>query len=518
MNIITFFLKSDYKYWNLLIILGVVSFIIRLFFIPYQIPITTDGIDYFAFSSVLSNEKIFPEGYITTNFGWPIFLSIIFSFSEHSNMLEMMDIQRITSSFLSTISIIPIFLILKKFFRKEVALVGASLFIFDPRIIENSLLGITEPLFILLTTSIIFFVFFKKSKFLSISFIFAAFATIVRYEGALLFFPIIVAFIINRDFKKKSIINLFLGISAFMIILLIINSTAYENKDYGIFSSVVGGGKYFSNHIIAGNPDIDDEIFGENVENRFFIFLQNSVEGYIKFLGWIMIPIQLIFVVTSIILISKKVNKSRWIFFTFFVFLSFSSLYAFGRGIQDPRYLYSLLPILCLFGCIFVDFLRKKKFGNKILLLIPVIIFTSVLFIDLNQSELKFEEEFYLASKFLVKNADGVNDYDRGKYLRPSIVEKNWPNMSLKEGMKIGANEINVISSKGFTDLDEYLIHGKKYNLTHLIITNNDEGILKNIFEKSNEIGFLKEVYKSENEIVMIKIFEIDYDRMIIHN
>ena len=118
----------------------------------------------------------------------------------------------------------------------------------------------------------------------------------------------------------------------------------------------------------------------------------------------------------------------------------------------------------------------------------------------------------------MVKNADGVNDYDRGKYLRPSIVEKNWPNMSLKEGMKIGANEINVISSKGFTDLDEYLIHGKKYNLTHLIITNNDEGILKNIFEKSNEIGFLKEVYKSENEIVMIKIFEIDYDRMIIHN
>jgi len=516
-NITTFFLKSNYRYWNLLIILGIVGFIIRLFFIPYQIPITTDGIDYFAFSIVSSNEKIFPEGYISTNFGWPIFLSIIFSFSEHSDMLKMMDVQRIISSLLSTISIIPIFLILKKFFRKEVALVGVSLFIFDPRIIENSLLGITEPLFIFLITSVIFFVFFKKSKFLFISFIFAAFASIVRYEGLLLFFPIIVAFIINRDFEKKSIIKLFLGISAFVIILLIISSITYEKNDsFGILSSLVGGGKYFSNHIIAGNPDIDDEFFGNNVENRFIIFLQNSVEGYIKFLGWIMIPIQLIFVITSIILISKKVSKSRCIFFTFFVFLSFSSLYAFGRGIQDPRYLYSLIPILCLFGCIFVDFLRKKKFGNKILLLIPIIIFTSVFFIDMNQSELEFEDEFYLASKFLVRNADGVNDYDRGKYLRPSIVEKNWPDMSLKEGMKIGANEINVISSKGFTDLKEYLIHGKKFNLTHLIITNNEKGVLKNIFEKSDEFKFLKEVYKSEN--AMIKIFEIDYDEMVIHN
>ena len=511
----TLWLKSNQNYGIIISILGITGLITRLFFIPYQIPISLDGLDYFAFSVVLNNEKSFPEEYISGNFGWPIFLSWIFSFLEYSEMLKLMDAQRVVTSIISTISIIPVFLLLKIFFRKEVALVGATLFLFDPRIIENSLLGITEPLFIFLITLTIFFVFFKKAKFLFFSFICAGFATIVRYEGVLLLIPIILTFLINREFNKKSLIKIASGIFTFVIILVIMSFIAYQGDNtFGIISPVIGGGNYFSNTIINDNSDPDDEIFGENAENRFNIFLYNSIQGYVKYLGWTLIPVQLVFVIGSIIVISKKITKQRILLFMFFGFLSISSIYAFRRGIQDPRYLFPLIPIFSLFGCVFIEFLRKKKFENKILLFIPIIIITSLFFVVFNQSNLEFEEEFYLASKFLIENADGVNEYDRIRYLRPSIVESNWPDMSLNVGKKIGVDEIKIISSKKFTDLKEYIDFGKNNGLTHLIVTNNDEGIFKDVFEKTNESRFFTEVYKNESDVIKIKIVQINYNKI----
>jgi len=519
MNNVTLFLKSNQSSWIILTVLGLTGLIIRLFFIPYQIPISLDGLDYFAFSIAINQEKSFPEEYLSGNFGWPIFLSWVFAFLDYSEMLKLMDIQRIITSIISTVSIIPIFLLLKIFFRKEVALVGVSLFLFDPRIIENSLLGITEPLFIFLITLTIFFAFFKKSKFIFMAFICAGFATIVRYEGALLLVPIILTFFINREFNKKSLVKFVSGIFTFGIILLIMSFVAYQGDNtFGIISPLIGGSNYFSNTIINNNSDPDDEVFGENANNRFSIFLYNAIQGYAKYLGWILIPIQIIFVVGSTIIISKKITKQRIILFLFFMFLSISSIYAFGRGIQDPRYLFSLIPIFCLFGCVLIEFLRKRKLQNKILLFIPVIIVISLFFITVNQSNIEFEEEYYLASKFLAENADGVNEYDRGRYLRPSIVELNWPDMSLEKGNKIGANQIKIISSEKFTELNDYIDFGKSQDLTHLLVTNNEKGIFKQVFEKTEESGLFTEVYKSENDIIKIKIVQINYEKTIFQN
>lgn len=62
-----------------------------------------------------------------------------------------MNLQRIVSVILSGITVIPVYFICKNFFNNYYSLIGATIFAIEPRIIINSTLGISEPLYILKT-------------------------------------------------------------------------------------------------------------------------------------------------------------------------------------------------------------------------------------------------------------------------------------------------------------------------------------------------------------------------------
>ena len=187
--------KSEIICLTLIISLGL---IIRLYYIPYQVPISLDGIEYFAYTVAIQKEGYFPTGYLPLNFGWSTFLAPVFWIVGSNEMLELMNIQRIMSSIISVSTAIPIYFICKTFFKKNISILGATLFLFEPRIIENSVLGITDPLFIFFITLTIMFVFIKESKFFYLSFIFAALAGFTRYEGLLLIIPILISFFVRR--------------------------------------------------------------------------------------------------------------------------------------------------------------------------------------------------------------------------------------------------------------------------------------------------------------------------------
>ena len=122
------------------------------------------------------------------NNGWSIFLSFWFSIINLENTFQYMQLQKIISVILSSLITIPVYFLCKKYFDEKVALVGAALIAFDPRMILNSMLGITDPLFILLgISSLVLFLKYER-KLMLISFILASCATIVRAEGLFLFF------------------------------------------------------------------------------------------------------------------------------------------------------------------------------------------------------------------------------------------------------------------------------------------------------------------------------------------
>ena len=150
---------------TILFLLGVMiaGFIIRVNYVHEDIPLVLDSFRYFLLGIDVSILGNFPDNYLRTNNGWSLFLALIFQLSDSNNYLDYMMIQRISSVFFSIITAVPLYFLAQKFFRNEIAMIGVCFFIFSPFMIENSILGITDSLFIFLLTSF-FAMFFSKKK------------------------------------------------------------------------------------------------------------------------------------------------------------------------------------------------------------------------------------------------------------------------------------------------------------------------------------------------------------------
>ena len=502
--------KNSIKILILLIIGAVFT---RLYFTPFHIPISLDGIDYFAYAVAMSREGMFPSGYLLTNFGWSSFLSIVFSFFKESEMLELMNIQRILNTAISVLIAIPIYLLIKTFFRKEIALLGATLFLFDPRIIQNSILGGTDSLFILFTILTILFIFYKKSSLIYLSFIFVALAAFVRYEGIVLVIPLLVSYAIKNRQQKIPNIKLLVGISLFLIIIIPINFINYENTGQtSIFSQIIHRGDYVSETILANEVDRDDEFFATN-ENHIRIFIENAVSGFIKYLGWILIPTFIIFCILGIIFVPKKITKNKIIIGLFFVFLALSSIFAYGRGFQETRYLLVLLPIFALLSGYGFNYLMKYDFKKITLITVIAVIISSFIFTEYKTQDNQHEYEMYDATLFLTNEAEGVNNYHSNKYVKVADLQNNWPELLPK-----GENgKMDLITKKfkieGFERPSEYIEFNKNKGLTHLLIKEGDHnGFFDDVYHNENKYPLLEKIVDSKDLGIKTKykIFKIN--------
>jgi len=498
---------------KIIICLMISTLIVRFYFTPFNLPISLDGIDYFAYAVAMSREGIFPSGYLLTNFGWSSFLSIVFSFFKESEMLELMNIQRILNIAISVLTAIPIYLLVKTFFRKEIALLGTTLFLFDPRIIQNSTLGGTDSLFILFTILTILFIFYKKSSLIYLSFIFVALAAFVRYEGIVLVIPLLVSYAIKNRQQKIPNIKLLVGISLFLIIIIPINFINYEDtQQMSIFSQIVHRGDFISGTIIENKPDINDEFFGTN-ENHIMIFVENAVSGFIKYLGWILIPTFIIFCILGVIFVPKKVTKNKIIFGLFFVFLALASIFAYGRGFQETRYLLVLLPIFALLSGYGFNYLMKYGFKKIILITVIAVIISSFIFTEYKSQDNQYEYEMYDATLFLTNEAEGVNNYHSNKYVKVADLQNNWPELLPK-----GENgKMDLITKKfkieGFERPSEYIEFNKNKGLTHLLIKEGDHnGFFDDVFHNENKYPLLEKIVDSKDLGIKTKykIFKIN--------
>ena len=106
-------LKSIQNPILILTIIGIIGFFMRIYYFPYEIPLTHDSLLYFWYSIDFSITGDFPsvtdtELYHFPNNGWPIFLTVFFSVFESDNYLSFMDLQRYVTLSISVITIIPV--------------------------------------------------------------------------------------------------------------------------------------------------------------------------------------------------------------------------------------------------------------------------------------------------------------------------------------------------------------------------------------------------------------------------
>ena len=221
-------------------IIGLAGFLIRFFYFPDGIPLTFDAGGIFWYANDLSISGTFPINVNMPNNGWPTFLSIFFYFFNSNNFLDYNDLQRYVTVIISVVTIIPVFILCRKFCGYGLSILGTIFFVFQPRIIENSLMGLTEPLFVLLELSCLLLFLQNNWKLKYLSFAFLALACLVRYEAIVLILPLSFLFLFKNRRDKTIIPRFLIAISIFLLVLLPMLFVRMDTLGYdGVFSHSV---------------------------------------------------------------------------------------------------------------------------------------------------------------------------------------------------------------------------------------------------------------------------------------
>ena len=104
---------------------------------------------YYYYGKEIASHGVIPkDSLFLHNLGFPLSLVPIFKILDYPYETSMI-IQKHFTVLLSSGTIPLVYLFARRFFDAKYAVIGAAIFAFDPRIIQNSTLGITEPLYIL---------------------------------------------------------------------------------------------------------------------------------------------------------------------------------------------------------------------------------------------------------------------------------------------------------------------------------------------------------------------------------
>ena len=531
--------KNIILYLGLILTLGLS---LRFYYLPYDVPIATDGFYSFVYAAKTVFEGNLPIGYGTTNTGWANFLALFFSLSDTSDPFYLMQIQRSLSVILSSLTIIPAFFIFRKFVNVRWALFGCLLLIIEPRLLMSSLEGINYQLFFLLFVLVIALFLTKTKLTLFLSFGCIACATLVRYEGLLLLIPLSIMYFLK--FKDKKSVVKFLGMIFIVIIILapisVLRIQATENLCYETSFGVRCGSDGFTHDILAGqrflshtlNAALGQEVSetaiyllnenNEKTDNYAVLFVNKIIVSFsalLKFIGLALIPYFAFFVLYNIILRikNKKSIKLDWdkkmiVFTASIMFLP--ALYAYMRGIEEIRYVLIIIPLVCILSISWTNSISEKISKNLgvIIILMVLVLISSIIFIEFEKRDSIHDRESFLISQKIVELTNITNSFHQSGYVKTAVLSSSWP--VLPEASQNGKpiHVFQKVSTNDYDDLAEFIIDSRKYDLRYLVVDEDNElfaalrinptvyPYLIKIFD-SDEVG-----YKNH-----FMIYEIDY-------
>ncbi|MEX0861734.1 ArnT family glycosyltransferase [Nitrosopumilus sp.] len=502
----------DKKSICILSIIGILAISIRLIYTPFNLPITLDGLAYFFYANDLSILGHFPYGPNFPNNAWPTFLSIFFYIIPSDNVLDYMATQRIVSIVISTITIFPVYLLCRRFVGKFYSVIGASLFALEPRLIINSILGITEASYLLLGITSLFLFLSKNMKIVYLSFGIAALFALVRYEGLLIIIPFSIMFFI-RFRGKKFILKYFLALGIFILVLLPMTVIRIDTTGQDGFLSHVSAGA-------VAHSNISQYPINEKNNLYFLDATITTIINLVKFSGWITIPTFIIFIVIAFfVIISQKkyqnIDHKKLTIILYSLFMLIPSLYAFSREFHETRYLYILFPVFSLLTVYSIQLFEKKIKKRSLIFTIMIIgiVVTSIGYLEIKGLNVSESEEQYELAKIISQKSNGINQYSGIEYIKIThILNNNFP--ILKND--IIEKPIITYDEKS-KSLEEFIKAGRENQLTHIIIEkeslNQPEFISKlfinykgipylSVELDSKELGFSKE----------LKLLRINYE------
>ncbi len=500
-----------------LFLIGIVSLSIRLYYFPTGVPLTFDSLEYFFYAMDISVIGKLPENYSPINNGWPIFLSLIFSLFSFEQSISYMELQRYTSVIISVLTIIPVYFLCKKFVSNKISIIGAGIIAFEPRLIQNSLLGIADSLYIFLVAITLVLFLDNNKKKIYFSFVIIGIGTIVRAEGIFLFLGISIVYLIRFRKNKSDLVKFIPIVIIFLLILLPIQLyriNIYETD--GIFIRVID---------TAYHKIQPAEITGSSTGS---IAIQNIIENFPKYFLWDLIPIFIFFMPIGIYYVFKKMNISKLTIIISSICMIFPTIHAYSIPLQETRYFYFLYPLFCVVSVLAlpVIFNRFKKQNLILILLMIGILVSSSIFLQFKMWDTQHESEAYKVAEFIVENTKGVNQYyPEYTYIEsaeiPKLTQELQSYFFLEREDKISIrsstlDRINTIPTKNLNSLNEFIEYGQKLGLTHIIIDDKDRNnfLDQSIFD-AEKFPFLTKVFDSRDKQFnyVVQIYEIDFEQ-----
>jgi hypothetical protein len=500
------------KYSIILVIIIGISCLIRFHYFPAEIPLTADALYYFWYSSDIYQIGGLPNNWTPVNNGWSIFVSIFFNMFGSNDIFELMQIQKILSTVISISITIPVYFLCKKFVARKFAIIGASLVAFEPRLMINSFLGITDPLYFLLISSGLVLFLSSNKKLVISSFFVISLATTIRGEGIVFLVGLLILFFIKYKKEKYKIIF------KYIIIILIITTILLPVTMYRIDTN--GQDPIFSRTISSTNDALSkvtqngetDWTVNDRVNDRVF----DGFKTLIQYLVWISIPNFVIFIPLGIFLIFRKRNFEKNTIIISGGLVLFPALYAYTFPefpALETRYLFLLFPIFSVFAVLSIERIIGKitKVNLLIVIILLTIVFSSIIFYDYKKIDYDHEKESFEIMKEVSLKVKGVNNLPtESRYLSTIQTINQWPTPYSE--MKFN---IEIISYQNEENLEDWILESKNKGLTHIMTDGNDKrsNVLKELFFEEMKYPYLEKIYDSRNHgfNYQLKIFEINY-------
>jgi len=526
-----------------LILIVIISLGLKLYLVDFSLPVNSDNLSYVLNGIAHSNGDF--DHSPSRSIGWSLFLSPFFSLMNSNDFLDYSNVAKIISIGVSTTTIFLIYKVGRKFFDERYSLVAACLFAFLPQLNYNSVMALSEPLFIFSILASFYFLLNDKSKFIIPALAFAGFSYWIRLNGIIFF--LIISLIYILTFKKSRIFlrNYGIGLVIFLIIISPILLQKYEQFGDPFYSSYQD--KMFSNNYeeLISNLSLNTEASASSyIENNgildfMYTFFISGIFNSMIMLSKLSFPYIFILIPFGILFSFRafdqksQYTKANWIFIlSSILFMSFIL-----SVVPEKRFLLFLMPFLVLFSVIPIhrvteyglstfSLSRNQKNAFLVIVIIIVIILSGLFTLRYEKLDPGLENEKMDFAQYALENLHGntLRDFGGGTDYINSVILLDYNNFqdfkisSLAddtERSKLAYQEIGVSAS----NIEDLILKGEPLNLNYLISNQHDTfyyPFVDQVYHNEEQYPYLIKIFDSHEhgyEKLKIKVFEIDYEK-----
>ena len=532
-----------------LILISLISLGFKLYTVDFTVLPAEDTFGY-VLRGMAHNNGDFTE-HPRKTLGWSIFISPFFHMTDSNNFLEYVSIARGLGLAISIITIIPMYVLARKFFDAKYSLCAVGLFAFEPHLNHVSGLGYTEPLYILATILSLYFILNKNSNYSYLSFLTIGLLWWVRWNGIVML--LIASIIFFTNFKKTP--KLFLKYFACLAICLIVVSPMLIERN-GQFGSPL----FFSQneHMFTGEyatimaenmmgveysafDYVDDHGFGKFIEKFVFLGIYNLLFTLFKMsLPYLIffLPFGILFSLRSFDQ-EKKYIRSNWIL----ILISLGAFIFYFAIMPEKRLIYHVYPFLIILAAISLQrlveyglptfsFNEKQKKICLVGIMCTVLLLSSLYTLRYEVPDPILSNEEILFAETLENKFDG-KILDAGYTLKglyyvhvmdPDGVFKNYKitqNPGAYYMFEFNSENVNLMPTMLFAkSLEDFIEVSYEYELNYISINKNGVNdvfypYLNEIYENEDKFPYLIKVFDTEQEEfekLKVKVFEIDYE------